>query len=136
MCCKTNYIVLFIAGKRSTSYSSVPQLNKCLEFMNFQEYILKHTTECKYLSGTLRLLVTISFTLQKINKMISIIKTNVCCHSVNDSAPTGLVISLFSEFRSCTLPPPPPPRRVASDFKHLLSCNSCCYAICLYLKKV
>ena len=130
MCCKRNYIVLFIAGKRSTSYSSVPQLNKCLKFMNFREYILKHTTEYKYLSGTLRLLVTISFTLQKINKIISIIKMNSCRHSVNDSASTGLVISLF--FRIQIMCPPPPPR-VASDFKHLLSCNSCCNAICLYL---
>ena len=129
MCCKRNYIVLFIAGKRSTSYSSVPQPNKCPKFMNFREYILKHTAECKYLSGTLRILVTISFTLQKISKIISIIKTNSCRHSVNDSACTGLVISLFSEFRSCT---PLPPPRVASVFKHLLSCN----AICLYLKKV
>ena len=100
MCCKRNYIVLFIAGKRSTSYSSVPQLNKCLKFMNFREYILKHATECKYLSETLSLLVTISSTLQKINKIISIIKTNSCRHSVNNSASTGLVISLFSEFRS------------------------------------
>ena len=139
MCCERNYIVLFIAGKRSASYSSVPQLNKCLKFMNFREYILKHTTECKYLSGTLRFLVTISFTLQKIHKIISIIKTNSCRHSVNDSASKGLVISPFSEFRSCIpLPPPSPlsPPRVASDFKHLLSCNSCCNAICLYLKKV
>ena len=95
MCCKRNYIVLFIAGKRSTSYSSVPQTNKCLKFMKFREYILKHTTECKYSSGTLRLLVTISFTLQKINKIISIIKTNSCRYSVNDSASTGLVIPLF-----------------------------------------
>ena len=108
MCCKRNYILLFITGKRSTSYSSVPQPNKCLKFMNFREYILKHTTECKCSSGTLRLLVAISFTLQKINKIISIIKTNSCRHSVNDSASTGLVISLFSEFRSCTPPAPPP----------------------------
>ena len=55
-----------------------------------------------HLSGTLRLLVTISFTLQKINKIISIIKTNSCRHSEDDSAFTGLAISLFSGFRSCT----------------------------------
>ena len=109
MCCKRNYIVLFIAGKRSTSYSSVPQLNKCLKFMNFREYILKHTTEYKYVSVTLRLLVTISFSLQKINKIISIIKTNSCRHFVNDSASTGLLISLFFRIQIMYSPPPPPP---------------------------
>ena len=107
MCCKRNYIVLFIAGKRSTLYSSVPQPNKCLKFMNFREYILKHTTECKFSSGTLRLLVAISFTLQEINKIISIINTNSCLHSVNDSASRGLVSSLFQN--SDHVHPPPPP---------------------------
>ena len=37
--------------------------------MNFREDVLKHATECKYLKvELLRLSVTISFTLQKINE--------------------------------------------------------------------
>ena len=63
-------------GKRCTSYSSgtalsfncfyrlVPHPNKCLKFINFQEDVLKHATECKYLVELLRLFVTISLALQ------------------------------------------------------------------------
>ena len=43
-------------------------------------------------------------------KIISIIKTNIVRHSVNDSTSKGVVISLFSEFRSCTPPPPELPQ--------------------------
>ena len=56
--------------------------------MNFEEDVLKHATKCKYKVELLRIFVIISF-------------TNTVRHSVNDSTSKGLVISLFSEFRSC-----------------------------------
>ena len=83
--------------------------------MNFREDVLKHATDASIQVelALLRIFVITSF-------------TNTVRHSVNDSTSKGLVISLFSEFRSC----------IASEFKHVLSCNSCCNTIRLYLKKV